>query len=90
MKCFIYSIRDVYTGFLNPTFEVSDAVARRNFEHAVAAAPESLFTSHPDDYSLYRIGEFDTDTGLLYPLSVPELVIDARSILNMRGDRDGH
>lgn len=90
MKCNVYSIRDVHTGFLNPTFEVSDAVAKRNFAHAVLAVPDSLFTSHPDDYSLYRIGEFDTDSGSIVGFAPPALVVDARSILNMRGDRDGH
>lgn len=90
MKCYVYSIKDQKTGFLNPTFEISDAVAKRNFEHAVAAAPESLFTSHPEDYALYCIGAFDTDTGLISPLSQPGLILEARSVLAMRGDRDGN
>lgn len=90
MKRYVYSIKDQKTGFLNPTFEISDAVAKRNFEHAVASAPESLFTSHPEDYALYCIGAFDTDTGLISPLPQPGLILEARSVLAMRGDRDGN
>lgn len=90
MKRYVYSIKDQKTGFLNPTFEISDAVAKRNFEHAVAFAPESLFTSHPEDYALYCIGAFDTDTGLISPLPQPGLILEARSVLAMRGDRDGN
>lgn len=63
----IYSIRDMKSGFLAPTVEVNDAVAQRNFEHAVLNSEQSLFFSHPEDYALYKIGEMDSDKGVISP-----------------------
>lgn len=59
----IYSIRDLKTGFLQPTLDINDASAIRNFEHAVLQNEDSLFFSHPEDYSLFYLGSFDSETG---------------------------
>lgn len=59
----IYSIRDLKTGFLQPTLDINDASAIRNFEHAVLHHEDSLFFSHPEDYSLFYLGSFDSETG---------------------------
>lgn len=83
MKCYVYSVRDVRTGFLTPTVEVSDQVAKRNFEHAIASGP-SLFTSHPEDYSLWCIGAFDTDSGEISSV-IPGCLMQATDVLNRRG-----
>lgn len=72
----VYAIRDVYTGFLTPTVDQSDPVAVRNFAHAVLNG-NSLMLSHPQDYDFYRIGEYDTDSGMLTPQIPPELVSKA-------------
>lgn len=90
MKLYVYSIRDVRTGFLAPSVEISDAVAKRNFEHAVMSGPASLFTSHPEDYSLWSIGAFDSDTGEIVPANPPGCILQATDVLNrLGGDRDG-
>ena len=64
MKYPMYSIRDAKVGFMTPTIDQNDAAASRNFEHAVLNAA-SLMNSHPGDYALYRIGEFDTESGAI-------------------------
>lgn len=79
MKFPVYSIRDVHTGFMQPTVDTNDASASRNFGHAVMQST-SLMNSHPKDYALYHIGEFDSDTGEITPC-LPELVIDAYSLI---------
>ena len=79
MKFSIYSIRDAKTGFMAPTFDMNDASAARNFEHAVMNSA-SLMNSHPGDYALYRIGEFDSESGELVPC-LPEHVIDAAGVV---------
>lgn len=71
----IYSIRDAKTGFLNITLDQSDAAAIRGFEHATRNA-DSLFFTHPSDYSLFKIGEFNTDTGVITSC-VPEVLVHA-------------
>lgn len=72
MKYNVYSIRDNLTGFLTPTFDVNDASAVRNFQHAMRN-PQSLLNSHAQDYDLYRIGVFDQDTGSIESI-VPVMV----------------
>ena len=72
----LYSIRDVKTGFLTPVAEQSKEVAVRNFAHAVKRA-DSLFFTFANDYSLYKIAEYDSDSGLVKSLVCPEHVADA-------------
>lgn len=80
MKFNVYAIRDVHTGFLSPTFEINDAVAMRNFSHAVQQSESVLFT-HASDYSLFRVGSFDSDTGRLMPEELPVLVCEGKDVL---------
>lgn len=62
MKYPMFAIRDVKTGYMQPTVDQNDSAAIRNFEHACMQA-SSLMNSHAEHYSLYRIGEFETETG---------------------------
>lgn len=80
MKFFVYAIRDVHTGFLTPTFEVNDNVAMRNFNHAVNNSDSVLFTSMKD-FDLYRIGEYDSETGRITPLDLPVVLMSATDCL---------
>lgn len=79
MKYPMYSIRDSKVGFMTPTIDQNDASAARNFEHAVHNVA-SLMNSHPADYALYRIGEFDTEFGAVTGC-LPEHVIDAVGVV---------
>ena len=76
----IYAVRDVKTGFLSPTLDVNGDSAIRNFEHAVHRA-DSLFYTHASDYSLYRIGDYDTDTGTIIPAVPVVHIVDADALL---------
>lgn len=79
MKLPIFAIRDAKTGFLSPTVDMNDPAAIRNFEHAVRNSG-SLMNSHPQDYSLFRIGEFDNETGEV-SACLPANIADATSVL---------
>lgn len=61
MKYGVYCIRDIKSGWLSPTVDVNDQVAIRNFAYAVQH--NDMFSDFANDYSLYQIGVFDTDTG---------------------------
>lgn len=76
----VYSIRDAATGFMTPSVDMNDASAKRNFEHAVMNSA-SLMNSHPGDYVLYRIGQFDTETGVLLREDLPVHICDASSVV---------
>ncbi|ALS03493.1 VP5 [Gokushovirus WZ-2015a] len=62
MRFPLYSMHDVHTGFLAPSPADNDAVAMRNFRHAMLNKDSLLYT-HPADYRLYCLGEYDSLTG---------------------------
>lgn len=64
MKLGIYVIRDDKTGYLSPTVDASDAAAVRNFQNAVTKT-EGIINAFPQDFSLYRVGYYDSETGLI-------------------------
>ena len=76
----IYCVRDVKAGFQTPTAQVNDAVAVRGFASAVLNSDSVLFT-HASDFALYKVGEFDADTGRITPLDLPVELIQASAVL---------
>lgn len=61
MKYGVYCILDLKSGWLSPTVDINDQVALRNFAYAVQH--NALFSDFASDYSLYKIGDFDTVSG---------------------------
>lgn len=59
------SVQDSAVGvFGRPMFLRSDGEAVRVFQDEVnRAAEDNMLYRHPDDYSLWRIGTWDDDTG---------------------------
>lgn len=76
----VYSVRDDLVGFTQVLLEQSDQVAIRAFSSSVLTAT-SLYTTHPDDFVLCRVGQFDAQSGILTPLSAPEPLISAGAVL---------
>ena len=79
MKFGMYCIKDAKTGFMTPVVEQNDAAALRNFSHAVNQ-PESIMYDSPNDFSLFKVSDFDTDAGII-AISSPMLVADASEVL---------
>lgn len=76
----IYCVRDVKSGFQTPAAQVNDAVAIRGFASAVLNSDSVLFT-HASDFALYKVAEFDADTGRITPLDLPVELIQASAVL---------
>ncbi len=76
----IYCVRDVKSGFQTPTAQVNDAVAVRGFASAVLNSDSVLFT-HASDFALYKVADFDADTGRITPLDLPVELIQASAVL---------
>lgn len=83
MKFGIYCVRDVKSGFQTPSAQVNDAVAVRGFASAVINSDSVLFT-HAADFALYKVGEFDSDTGRITPLDLPVELMQASAALAMK------
>lgn len=64
----LYAMRDVKVGFMQPSIEVNDMAAIRNFQHAVTHS-DGLLSSFAKDFSLYKIGTYDSDSAAVAPLT---------------------
>ncbi len=65
MKTQIYAIFDTAAGvYQKPFFGLSDGEVKRSFMDVCTSADHPV-GKHPEDYSLYRLGNFDDNTGLL-------------------------
>lgn len=76
----VYAMYDSLSGYAAPTVEINDAIALRNFEHAVLRGG-SLMDSHPEHFALHRIGSYDNETGLISPLSAPSPIVTASQVV---------
>lgn len=80
MKFGIYAIRDVKVGFQSISVQPNDAAAVRGFESTVINSDSVLFT-HSEDFSLFKLGEFDADSGRISALDLPIQLIEAAACL---------
>lgn len=62
MTSYIYAIKDEKSGFDKVFTSLNDAYANREFM-IVVKDDQSLFNKYPHDFSLWRIGSFDSKTG---------------------------
>lgn len=86
----VVSVRDFKSGFLPPTCDLNDMTAIRNFESAVLNVDShNLFFSHPEDYALFRLGTFDSDTGRFELDDLVELVTAAQVVDKAQRGRGG-
>lgn len=80
MKKRYYSIRDVKAGFMDLQPDVNDDTAKRNFAYAVNNVETIAFA--PNDFDLYFVGEFDTNSGLFFPENIPVLVASGGEVFD--------
>lgn len=72
MKYQVYAIFDGKAkAWLTPFFLPTDGMATRIFTDCIADK-DHAFGAHPEDYTLTRIGEWDTEDGQLEPQKIVE------------------
>lgn len=76
----VYSLRDRKVGFLSPVLAANDDLAMRDLQNSLRRGTGTLIDTHPEDFSLYRIGEFNPDTGILDPVVPPIVVCEVTSL----------
>ena len=74
----VYSMRDEFAGFIQPTFELNDNIAMRNFKFAINR-PDTIIYANPKHFDLYMIGTFNTETGELKKIE-PKIVCTGLSV----------
>lgn len=83
MKYPVFAYRDNKVAFMTPFIDQNDESAIRGFSYAINSE-KGVMNFAPSDYDLYKLGEFDTDTGKLIPLDVVELVISGSSVVGVK------
>ncbi len=77
MKINYYAVKDELANrFLAPTLIKSDELALRQFRSQINNI--ELWKDNPSDFSLYRLGEWDDETGIL--VSSIEKLAGGRSV----------
>ena len=83
MKYGIYSIRDAAAHvFTAPTIDLTDESAIRGFSQAVNNAG-SMMNFVPSDFSLYRIGTLDVESGQIEAISPPSMLISGDRLVKV-------
>lgn len=81
MKLAIFSVYDVKVGaFMQPFFSPTTGAALRSLTDAVND-PKHEFSKHVEDYTLFRLGEWD-DTSGLFESGPPDSVVTCRELVN--------
>lgn len=77
-----YSIRDAKAEtFQQPFYKHTHGEAERDFT-AVTRDPKTTLHQFPEDFDLYHIGVFDTDSGKFQSLDTPQHILKAISVIN--------
>jgi len=73
----MFSVRDAKAdAFMRPFFAQSEGIAVRGFTDEVNREGSEL-GKHPEDYALFKVGEFLEDEGMVTPLTQPVQMITA-------------
>lgn len=72
MKNCLYSIKDELSEFAAPIMLKDDNVAKRYFHLQLENTP--LLKDNPTDFSIWCVGEVDTNTGIVTGYNVPQLI----------------
>lgn len=84
MKYVICSMRDKHVGFTEPRLFVNEKVAIRGFANSINNSPVgSDLGFAPGDFDLYKLGEFDSDTGM-YDTHIPEFIVSGISVFGVK------
>lgn len=89
MKLKVFSVFDSKAAYFGqPFFDQSENSAIRNFADAVndSSNPNNMWNKHPEDFSLFNIGEFDNETGQIEK-QLPLSVITASAIKSINQEK---
>lgn len=82
MKVGIFSVYDKKTAaFMQPFFQHTRGQAMRTLTDTVKGR-ESLIGSHPEDFQLFQVGEFDDQEGKIVPLKDGRFVCNASELVS--------
>lgn len=80
MKVNLYAINDSAVGYMTPFPMHTHNLAIRSFAET-CKQPDTNLSKYPEQHSLFFIGQWDDELGLLHPQSPPELLTTAQQCL---------
>lgn len=87
MKLNAYTIFDVASGtYMRPFFSQADGQAMRGFKD-IACDAEHEVGRHPEDYTLFRIGSFNDNTGKMEGDQIEKLMTGLEAIAQDRNPK---
>lgn len=72
MKMALYSLKDELNGFTSPIPFMNEELAKRYLKDQYMSNPTVKNT--PEDFSLWKVGEYDTELGHITPEEQPVLI----------------
>lgn len=79
----VFAVYDSKAAAYNaPMFLATKGLALRAFSDA-CAAPDSPLVKHAEDYSLFEIGSYDPNSGLLKAITPPVHVVNASAVVTL-------
>lgn len=82
MKYPIISYKDNKVGFMPPQCEQSEVAAIRGFSYALNSK-DGIMNFAPSDFDLYKVGFFDTETGLIEAFT-PVMLCSGSSVYGVK------
>ena len=77
----LYAVRDKKTEtFMTPVFQQTKGAAIRSFTDAMQSKEQNNLNQHPEDYSLYEVGKWDDQKGVIISQAEPEQLITGLDI----------
>lgn len=81
MKKFVCAVRDLkLADYGDPMFFRTLGEAERAFRDGVSD-PQSMLNKHPEDYDLWHIGMYDSETGAFFAEGGPLFLCNALSMI---------
>lgn len=85
----MYSIHDkAAQAFITPFFMHNKAMAIRAFADNINSTEESNLSKHPEQFSLFQVGEFEDSIGKVTELDKPELIASGLEVLEPTQEED--
>lgn len=76
-----YSIYDAAAkAYMRPMFMQTDGLAMRVFKDAINSEEQSDISKHPEQFTLFKIGEFDDQKGVINSTDKPELLASGHEV----------
>lgn len=78
MKKRMYCVRDNKVSFWSPQEDQNDQSAIRNFGYLLTHNDMIMYA--PQDYDLYFVGTFDSDSGVMEPVTPIQFIASGASV----------